>query len=255
MTNLVQNGNFELSGLSASGQASTKDGSIQYVTNWTSGSDNAKAFYQYGYGGEASYTFLMINAATTSSFATNSNGPIALWGQAKDAAHPNQISNGFTADTLAGGGKNFIASDGPYEAGPLYQQVNGLVKGHTYQLTFDWAAAQQYGFNGTTTDSWEVDLVGASGAQSFSTPTVTNNNHGFLPWSKSTFYFTATDASEYLSFLAHGGPSGGEPPFSLLDNVALIETPEPASWMTMILGFGAVGYAMRRRRAITTAVA
>jgi hypothetical protein len=32
------------------------------------------------------------------------------------------------------------------------------------------------------------------------------------------------------------------------DNLAIQAVPEPATWMMMILGFGAVGYAMRRRR-------
>ena len=33
-----------------------------------------------------------------------------------------------------------------------------------------------------------------------------------------------------------------------VDNLAINAVPEPATWAMMLLGFGAVGFAMRRRR-------
>jgi hypothetical protein len=62
--------------------------------------------------------------------------------------------------------------------------------------------------------------------------------------------FTATAATQVLSFLAKGTP-GGAPPISFLDGVSLMAAvPEPTSWALMIVGFGAVGATMRRRRTV-----
>jgi len=68
---------------------------------------------------------------------------------------------------------------------------------------------------------------------------------GFSGWQTEKFTFTASDTSEVLTFLSLGTPNG-LPPMALIDNVSLT-VPEPASWAMMILGFGAIGYAMRRR--------
>ncbi len=42
---------------------------------------------------------------------------------------------------------------------------------------------------------------------------------------------------------------------NLLDNVVVSTVPEPATWTTKIVGFGAVGFAMRSKRRKTRAVA
>ena len=39
-----------------------------------------------------------------------------------------------------------------------------------------------------------------------------------------------------------------------IDNIAIAPVPEPATWAMMILGFGVVGFAMRRRRGVATTV-
>jgi PEP-CTERM motif len=49
-----------------------------------------------------------------------------------------------------------------------------------------------------------------------------------------------------LSFLATGGPSQTQPPFSLLDGVSMTQvtsTPEPASWTMLVGGLGLLGCA------------
>lgn len=98
-----------------------------------------------------------------------------------------------------------------------------MTVGHTYQLSFYWAGAQQSGFTGATTDKWTASL----GAQSFDTSVVALPSHGFTGWSQQTFTYTATSTSELLSFLATGTPSG-VPPFALLDGVSLVDTSVPS---------------------------
>jgi len=128
-------------------------------------------------------------------------------------------TNGFTS--LANGG-NFFASDSQYGPGTLSQLINGLTIGTSYLLTFDFALAQQTGFTGVNKDNY---------------------------WQSATMAFTATSASEVLSFLARG-TAPGAPPFMLLDNVALnaAQVPEPATWTLLIGGLALIAFMARRRR-------
>lgn len=68
---------------------------------------------------------------------------------------------------------------------------------------------------------------------------------GATAWAEYTARFTAT-AGSTLTFAATGTSDslGG-----YVDNIGLSAVPEPSTWALMILGFGAVGGAMRRRRA------
>jgi len=119
-------------------------------------------------------------------------------------------------------------------------------------LTFEWAAAQQTGFSGATTDQWVAKL----GSQTESTAVVTNPSHGFTGWMDATLDFTATATSELLSLDGVGtclaGNCGetvsGAPPFALIDSVALNGVPEPSTWAMMLLGFAGLGYAGLRTR-------
>jgi hypothetical protein len=214
--NLVQNGGFEQTTLTGSSQLTSRT----MVSNWTS----------------TGYNFLFMPGTATTTGAVNSELPtnLTFWGPA------NGSNNGFR-DSPSGG--NWIAGDGVYQTGPIQQTINNLVVGKTYQLSFDWAAAQQAGYYGPTTENWIVSL----GNQTFSTPILSNPNQGFQDWRQQIFNYTATSTSEVLSFLAAGTPTG-LPPFSLLDNVQLNAVPEPDSLALMFAGLGLLAVSSRRRR-------
>ena len=75
---------------------------------------------------------------------------------------------------------------------------------------------------------------------------------GFSGWRTASMNFVAGGSTQTLSFLAQGTPNG-LPPSLLLDNVSLTAAvPEPATWGMMIVGFGAMGATLRRRRTATT---
>jgi PEP-CTERM motif-containing protein len=220
---LVQNGGFETTTTGVSSEFGSQFPS-QQVAGWTSTS--------------YSWVFTSGTADANPVVAQGIDGPLSLWGPA------HSVANGLTGSPAGG---NFIAVDPSYRQGTVDQIINGLVAGDVYTLNFDFAGAQQFGFDGETQEGWDVSL----GAETHSTLTIDLANHGFSGWQHATMSFTATGASETLSFLATGGPSSSQPPFALLDGVSLTGgVPEPAAWSLMIMGFGGIGASVRRRRAV-----
>jgi hypothetical protein len=197
-------------------------------------------------------------AAACTSEVTGWNSTCAVYGCVNDGhdvlfdVFPNNITGYNSGTGLAGNvtaspaGGNFIAGDGdPTFSAPLFQTISGLTAGDKYLLTFYQAAAQQgSGLHPTaTTEQWQVSLGSETQASSLmSTPA-----GSWVPWQTQTMTFTATAASEVLSFLALGGPVG-EPPVSLLDGVSLTAAPEPASLALFAVGVAATIGAVRLRR-------
>jgi hypothetical protein len=146
-------------------------------------------------------------------------------------------------DTRAGHG-NVFASDALYWPGTLSQTVTGLTAGRDYVLSFDYAMGQQAGFDGANLNNyWQVGFGGAT----LNTAMLTLENGGFTGWKTASMRFTATGASELLSFLAKGSTPGA-PPFLLLDNVALDSAvPEPSTLSLFLAGAGLVACLARRR--------
>ena len=228
---LVQNGGFgSLAGLP------NNEYSVAAPTVWTAPSGTQGLGFIYGPDG-ADATGAVIN-----------NGGHYLWGPNNPGSGGNSM-NDLPATSPSGG--NFYASDsdGGF-ALPISQTITGLIPGETYELFFEWAAAQLRNgsgtfWNGETDSSWRVTL-GSAGTQSTHLEHIPN--HGFSGWMEETMTFTipaTSTGSEILTFLAVGGP-GGLPPVAILDGVSLNPVPEPSCVLSLLAG---AVMAMARRRA------
>ena len=149
------------------------------------------------------------------------------------------------------------ASDGSYfldltslndngNFGGVKQSITTIV-GHTYLLTFDLGSATRYGSSVGVTAS-----AGSTSGNFLSSGTVPATP-GYV-WEGQSLAFTASSTSTLVSLF---GTSGRQ--YIGLDNVAVADTgvaavPEPGTWGMMLAGFGMIGFAARRRRAINTTV-
>lgn len=219
--------------------ASTIGNTTELITN---GNFETGSYGQIGYKGRTldgwsttGYNFLFNASNDDTGGVTGEYGNLQLWGPGNGAVNKLGASP-------AGG--NYYAADGAYGVQPLTQTINGLVVGQKYDLSFYWAGAQQYGFNGATTEQWKVTF----GNENYSTAVKNNVEHGFTGWQQEVVTFTATSSSQLLSFLAVGTPNG-VPPFSLLDGVSMsAKVPEPGTLAIVGLGLGLLGVSARRRK-------
>ena len=226
--NIVSNGGFEMTdnGLAA---ALTTDTNL---IDWTNGP------------GGYNFVFAPGTGDTTGSHTSAFNANLTLHGPNNGSA------NGLPATSPFGG--NFLALDGAYDlirgnanSGVAISQTLKTIVGHTYAITFAYAGAQQFGFEGATTEQVQVGF----GSQTQSTVVLNNASKGFTGWKTATFNFTAQTTSDVLSFLALGTPQG-VPPFVLLDGVTgtdVTATPEPAAFGVLGLGLALVVAGRRRK--------
>jgi PEP-CTERM motif len=229
---LVVNGNFAGTPGLMSNAITDGFGTTTTINGWTA--DN-------------SWTDVFAPGTADTTGLQGVSGEHRLWGPNDSNPGDPQYAGGggpyLPAASPVGG--NFVATDGAYLSGLLYQNISGLNPGGTYQLGFWWAGSQQRDSTGATSQYWQVSL----GSQTQDTPTVDVASHGFSGWTYQTFEFTATATTEKLLFDAFGTPA--VPPFLLLDGVTLQSVPEPStlSLVSIALMVGAAVGLRRRARA------
>lgn len=225
--NLIVNGDFETT-------VNGTDKQLGYSTDAKSYKTDAVGWSTNGYNFLYSPGSADVGGAQNQ-YSQTPGSLLTLWSNQNGGAD-------FMPATSPTGG-NFLAMDGGYLVDEVVQVVSGLTLGEKYDVSFWWAAAQQTGFYGPTTDRLEVSL----GGQTFTTDMISLPNQGFTGWVYQTFTFTADSVAPVLSFLAIGTPTG-LPPFSLLDGVTMQPTAVPELSSCLIGAFLACGIVFRRVR-------
>jgi hypothetical protein len=127
-----------------------------------------------------------------------------------------------------------------YEPGPPFGGVSQSITttpGATYLLTFDLGSSSRWGLPSS------LNVTAGSSSQTFTSTLTAINN-----WEPHNLSFVASGASTLITLQGVGGLN-----YIGVDNVdvSLADgtggVPEPGAWSMMILGFGAVGYILRRR--------
>lgn len=120
------------------------------------------------------------------------------------------------------------------------------VIGQEYRITFSLAGNPD---GGPSIRTLKTSVTGSPDqTYSFTVgPEITRTNMG---WQTFTYQFTASDIASLLTFTSATNPDTSYGP--VLDNVSITAVPEPATWGMMILGFGLIGAAIRRRNMRTS---
>ena len=149
-------------------------------------------------------------------------------------------NTGFTGvDAPSAASGNFGAFFGPVGSVGRISQPLATTVGQSYLISFDLR-----NLSGGTPNFYEV-LFGNS--QLF-----TASNSSVFGYTNFSTTAVATGTSTVLMFNFQHNPS-----FFLLDNVSVTPSrvtgavPEPATWAMMLIGFGAIGVSLRRRRTVS----
>ena len=158
-------------------------------------------------------------------------------------------------------GRIFALVGGGIDGGSyhLSQTITGLTSGSRYTVKFS-LASEDFVIPGAVeqVNVW-MSTGSASASQLYSAP-ISSNTISFGPgplwdhWAAFSYSFVASAASATIDFQQTAATSlSGD---TGLDDVSIFASggvPEPATWAMMLVGFGTLGAALRRRRAMVAA--
>ena len=154
------------------------------------------------------------------------------------------------SDVINASNGNYYVSWGHLSAvGEALSQTVSTVSGVFYTLTYD--ITQQQSSDSSQQIGASITSVGGLNLTASNT-NINNGVDGFTAGAPITFTGDGTLVTVTLTDLvnADGANTG-------IDNVSLVSgvagVPEPATWALMLVGFGVVGYAMRKRVRTTVA--
>ncbi len=189
---------------------------------------------------------LVAAPAQAATIAQNQDGPLttisAFFGQSFTATGTGAYNN--IAFNFYDSGSN------AYAAGKLY--------------VFDTAYSGTV--NGLTTANYLGVATAAGNLFSFGTGLVINSGKQYFAYSDSALSFQGSPSNPYAggrlfrsdsatsTYAANASATGEDARFLVTGSVVAAAVPEPATWALMILGMGAVGFAMRRRSKVNTTV-
>ena len=247
--NLLTNGNFATTNISAGTAGAILGAGSGTISNWflcttstSCPSDRVSLTPNNGVNGLA---FLYTPGTQANSITdTYGTGNFSL----AQGTAPNTIPNSSPA------GGNWLISDGGTGNNlAFYQPLTNLTVGASYLLTFYNAAGQQYNTAGSTTEDWDVFFGTTTAYTSQSTATINNPHQAFTPWSLVSMVFTAQSTNPILEFLLpRARPAACDPPMDFIaGKISLTQTPEPSSMALM--GAGMIGLVVVRRKLLKRA--
>lgn len=174
-------------------------------------------------------------------------GPLTDWTATPNVNLVNGTFGSNPFQNLAYQGVQYLDLVGEGGTGSISQTFATTI-GQTYNLTFAYSHNL---FDGTPSASAFYSIVGA--VSSFSgTVTHSSGTNSNLNWLIFSQNFVASGTSATLSFVSG---LGGDNEGVLFDGIVVSAVPEPSMWAMMLFGFGAIGFALRRRKSLTLASA
>jgi hypothetical protein len=159
-------------------------------------------------------------------------------------SQPTFTGGAITTGTTSAHAQPFGSSGNYYVAGPTDTSpgtINLTSFGDIFSISFLWGSVDDYNTLEFLAADGTTVLQSFGGLQIFNpangNQTDPNTNPVVL------FNLTGTDVSAFSYLRLNSTTNAFE-----IDNLAINPVPEPATWALMLLGFGGIGMAMRRRR-------